>query len=206
MAHPSSPECPEPRGRRKPAASRAQILEAVQALILSEGVDGVTIRRVSEGCGYSAPTIYHHFGDKNGLIDAVLEERFQEAFAVMSAIPKGDDPQRYLREMARAFVAFALANPDHYQLLSTPRLARADDVPSAEATRELVKGALKELAESGRLATRSIETAYQVTWVALHGLISLSLIRPNYDFDEDLVETTLDVMEAGLMPRGSSAS
>jgi AcrR family transcriptional regulator len=75
---------------------------------------------VAERSGYSAPTIYHHFGDKNGLIDALLDARFGEVLEVMRAVPKGEDAAGYLREIARAFVRFAIDNPSHYRLLSVP--------------------------------------------------------------------------------------
>jgi AcrR family transcriptional regulator len=192
------------RPRSRPSAARA-ILEAADAVLLEEGVDGVSIRRVSRRCGFTAPTIYHHFGDKTGLIDGVLEERFRAVLERMSAIPRGGDPAQTLREMARVFVRFALANPDHYRLLSVPRSPGAAPIPSAEAARELVKGALEDLARAGALGTSDTEAAFQVLWAVLHGLISLHLTRPDYAFAEDLMETAFEMVERGLLRRGEAA-
>src|SRR5574342_561641 len=139
---------PQPRSRRAAAHPRRRprtstpraVLAATEALLLEGGVEAVSIRRVSSRCGYSAPTIYHHFGDKTGLIDAVLERRFHRMLDVMRAIPPGDDPARYLREMSIAFLRFALANPDHYRLLTVTRAdASPGAVPSAEEAREMVR-------------------------------------------------------------------
>ena len=185
--------------RRRPSAAPAAILEATEALLLDQGVEGVSIRKVSKRCGYTAPTIYHHFGDKSGLIDALLEERFRVVRELMAAIPRGGDPARRLREMARAFLRFALENPDHYRLLSTPRDAGSGGVPSAEAARDLVKGSLEELASQGTLLTRDTEAAFQVIWATLHGLISLYLTRPDYDFSDNLVDLAFDMVESGLL-------
>jgi AcrR family transcriptional regulator len=181
-------------------SSRAAILAATEAVLLSEGVGGTSIRKVTDRCGYTAPTIYHHFGDKAGLVGAVVEERFRQILELMSSIPRGSDPARYLREMARAFVAFALENPDHYRLLSVPGVDPSA-VPSAEAARSQVKRALEELARAGTLATADIEVAYQITWAMLHGLISLRLDRPEYPFSDQLLEAALDVIESGLLRR-----
>ena len=84
------------------------MLAATEALLLEGGVDAVSIRRVSSRCGYSAPTIYHHFGDKNGLVAAVLERRFRRHLDMMRSIPRGDDAALYLRKMAVEFLRFAL--------------------------------------------------------------------------------------------------
>ena len=183
-----------PAGR--PAAGKS-ILEAAERLLLERGVDGFSIRGVSSRSGFSAPTIYHHFGDRSGLIHAVLEERFGELLEVMRGVVPGPDPFDYLREMARAIVRFALANPDHYRLLSTPGAAAAQ-LPSEEAARELVRRALEDLARQGRLASADVESAYQLTWATLHGLISLRILRPDYPFRPDLVELALETLERGL--------
>ena len=187
--------------RRRRSSAPAEILKATQALLLERGIDGVSIRRVSERCGYSAPTIYHHFGDKKGLIDALLEERFRAVHERMAAIPKGGDPAVYLREMARAFVRFALDNPSHYQLLMAPGLGNVAAIPSAAAARALVKAALGELAARGTLAAPDLEAAFQVLWAVLHGVISLYLAAPEYEVSAHLDELAFDLIENGLLRR-----
>ncbi len=192
----------EPR-RREP--SRRAILEATQALLIEGGFERISIRRVSERCGFKAPTIYHHFHDKTGLIDALLEERFSELLERLQRVPRRVDPAEYLRALARAFLEFGLENPSHYALLSAPRLERSDLLPSAEAARELVFGALSEVAKTGALRTPDLESAFQLTWVVLHGVVSLRFSRPGYSWSEDLVELALDVIERGLLGKDAGA-
>ena len=182
-----------------PASTPQAVLAATEALLLEGGVEAVSIRRVSSRCGYSAPTIYHHFGDKTGLIDAVLERRFHRMLELMGEIPRGDDAALYLREMSIAFLRFALANPDHYRLLT---VTRAGAVPSAELARDLVKRALGDLLREGTLATPDLDGAFQVLWSMLHGLISLHLLSRD-DLADGLVELALDTVERGLLRRTS---
>ena len=185
------------RPRQTPA--RDAILAATRDLLLQHGARGVSIRRIAERSGYSAPTIYHHFGDKNGLVDTVLDAHFAKALAVMRGVPHGQDTARYLRELALAFFRFAIENPDHYRLLAVPREQDADLLPSAEAARELVKRVLARLAEDGSLASPDVEAAFQVTWAVLHGLISLHIDRPEVELSENLVELAFDMVEHGLL-------
>jgi AcrR family transcriptional regulator len=188
-AHPLSPTARE-------------ILEATQELLLEEGVEGVSIRKLSERCGYTAPTIYHHFGDKRGLLDTLLEERFRLLLAAMTAIPSTGDPVRHLRDMAQAFVAFALENPSHYQLLMEPGLGSPESVPSAEAARALVRGDLEALAQSGSLATGDLDAAFQVLWAVLHGVISLRLGVAGEPIAVQAESLAYDVVETGLLRAG----
>jgi AcrR family transcriptional regulator len=208
MASPPNPQpgrsrrVPRPHPGRPRASARQAVLAATEALLLEGGSEAVSIRRVSARCGYSAPTIYHHFGDKNGLIDAVLERRFRHMLELMQAIPRGDDAARYLREVAVAFVRFAVANPDHYRLLNVDRAHQSPEaVPSAEAARALAKEALGELLREGTLATPDLEGAFQVLWSMLHGLISLHLLRPDHARADNLVDLALDTVERGLLRR-----
>ena len=189
---------PAPRPRRG-SDSRLAILTAAESLLLEHGAEGLSIRRVSRLCGFSAPTIYHHFGDKRGLVDAVVDQRFGEVLEVMRAVPRGDDAALYLRELARAFVRFALANPNHYWLLHVPPGADAEPLPSAEAARRLVHDGLQELSESHSLATTDVEAAFQVIWAVLHGLISLRLTRPDFELDDHMLELALDMVESGML-------
>src|SRR2546430_17543270 len=50
---------------------RTRILEAAAGL-LAESADAST-RAVCDAAGITAPTLYHHFGDKEGLLAAVVD-------------------------------------------------------------------------------------------------------------------------------------
>lgn len=192
---------PSPTPGRSRSSAPAEILKATQALLLEAGAEGLSIRRVSERCGYSAPTIYHHFGDKQGLIDALLEERFRVVYDAMAGIPKSGAPAEHLREMARVFASFARENPSHYRLLTAPGLREKDPVPSASGARALVWEDLEELDRRGHLATSDLDAAFDVLWAMLHGVISLQIGGHREDLAKDLDELTYDVVEAGLLLR-----
>jgi AcrR family transcriptional regulator len=198
------PRARGPLSSGRGADSRAQILAAAQELLLEDGVEGLSMRKLSERCGYTAPTIYHHFGDKAGLVAAAVEQRFRQVHDLLMAIPREGDPARYLDAVARAFVRFALENPEHYRLLTMPGI-EPGSVPSAEAAREVVKEALAELAREGTLATNDIDAAYETTWAMLHGVISLRLQLPAYEFSDQMIELALEVMQGGLLRRGSQS-
>ena len=53
--------------------ARRAILDAAEELLVEGGLEGFSMRRLADRCGYTAPTIYHYFRDKPGLIASVLE-------------------------------------------------------------------------------------------------------------------------------------
>lgn len=197
---PPVPPCPpsSPLSSPRSVTPRRAILDATESLLLAGGSGDVTIRAVGELCGYSAPTIYHHFGGKDGLVDAVLEQRFADMLERLRAVPAQADPRAHLASLARAFVDFALENPEHYWLLAGRREADPD-LPSAVAARELVFDALAQLDAVGGLACGPPETAFQITWAVLHGLVTLQLSHPDYAWSEDLIDVALAVLERGIV-------
>ena len=61
----------EHRRARQREEARRTILDATELLLIESGGFDFSIRSLSKRCGYSAPTVYHYFGDKDGLIDAL---------------------------------------------------------------------------------------------------------------------------------------
>ena len=181
------------------AQVRRAVLDATEALLLEEGEERFSIRRLVERCGYTAPTIYHHFGDKKGLIDALLDERFGRLARQMKRVPRGDDPVGYLRAMALAFVRFSLRNPTHHRLLFAPRAQPYEPPRSAQEARELLERAWMELSESGRLRVAEAKSAGQALFCLVYGLASRRIARPDDGWTENGIDEAIDALLRGLV-------
>ncbi len=197
MVRPRTPTQRRRAGRRR--NPKQDILRATESLLLDRGLDGFSIRRLSERCGYRAPTIYHYFGDRRGLLDALLEERFSGLLEQLERVPLGGDELADLRALSRALVAFGLANPSHYAVLAAPR-AEGEPAPAAsDVARRILEKPFESLHRSGRLVTREVETAQQSLWVFLHGFITLHVTRPDMQWSPDLLDAGLDALLGGLV-------
>ena len=185
------------RLRQRQEARRA-ILDAAEALLVEHGFERFSMRPLADRCGYTTPTIYHHFRDKQGLCNALLEERFGQLWRRMKRVPQGDDPLENWRSMTLAFVRFGLRNPTHYRLLMTPRDGDESPPEVAEQVIELMQRPIDALEASGRLIPDDVDEARQAAWSMVHGLISLTTGRPNYAWAPGLVETAVEVLARGL--------
>jgi AcrR family transcriptional regulator len=190
---------------RSSTATRRAILESTRSLLIELGASQLTIRRVEERSGFKAPTIYHHFRDKTGLIDSLLEEDCADLYARLCHVPRRANPLEYLRELARAYLWFGLSNPTHYALISAPRRESARPLPSAEAARELVFRALLAASDSGTLAGRDPEAVFQAVWAVLHGVVSLAVSRPDHPWRPELVDLALEAIEHGILHKEASS-
>lgn len=60
--------------RRHPTASA--LLERALDVIEADGEQAVRVEEISSACGVSITSLYHHFGSREGLIEAAQAERF----------------------------------------------------------------------------------------------------------------------------------
>ena len=190
----------ESRRQRQREEARRAILDATEALIVERGSDDFPIRRLAERCGYTPPTIYHYFGDKQGLVDALLEERFASLLASMERIRVGDDPVANLRAMVDAFVVFGQSHPTFYRLIAGTSPSGGDRTPpSAQAAIERMSKPWEDLHRADRLVDDDPAAASQSLWAVLHGLTALQAARPDHDWAPDLVRVAVDAMLRGLL-------
>jgi AcrR family transcriptional regulator len=143
------------------SSTRDRLLEAAAALLAESTNREVSTRAICDRAGVQAPTLYHHFGNKQGLLDAVVADRFTTH---MRAAPTDADPLTALRAHWDHHVRFGLANPNVYALT-------APLIPAAE---ELLAVLLNEIARHGRLRAAPETAARQL--VAANVGATLSLI------------------------------
>src|SRR5271163_1010934 len=65
----------------EPRETRERILAVTAQLLAASPAGGVSNRTVCEAAGVTPPTLYHHFGDKDGLEQAVVAGAFERYLA-----------------------------------------------------------------------------------------------------------------------------
>jgi AcrR family transcriptional regulator len=88
----------QPRQRETTSATLAAIISAAGTIIDQQGVEGLRIAEVCERSGIGSSSIYHLFGDRDGLIAATLTDRFDRTLG-------GSTSMRQLSGLLRAGAA-----------------------------------------------------------------------------------------------------
>jgi AcrR family transcriptional regulator len=145
------------------------LLRAAEALLEREGPDGVTTRAVCDAASVKAPTLYHHFGDKNGLLDAVLAKGLDGFLKRKQADPETADALKDLVSGWESFIGFALERPQLFRLM----VRRFGDNPTIlAAVMATTDALLTRLAAEGRLAT-DVEFARRSLLALSNGVTAL---------------------------------
>jgi AcrR family transcriptional regulator len=173
---------------------RTRILEAAADLLSRSSEADFSTRAVCEAAGVGAPALYRQFGDKDGLLAAVVDLGFEKYLSAKRAAEPSGDPVRDLRDGWDTHVAFAVENPNYYRLLYS--LA----VPPKAATEahELLVAVLERCAAAGRLKV-STDIAAQMVMAANAG-VALSLItRPGIYTTPDFSTRVRDSVHAAIL-------
>ncbi|MBB2206576.1 TetR/AcrR family transcriptional regulator [Gluconacetobacter takamatsuzukensis] len=146
-----------------------QILTAAAGLLEEGGVAALTTRAVCQVAGVTAPTLYHHFGDKEGLLRAVLAQGVAAFMAQKRANRQTADALADLKRGWDGWIAFALERPNLFRLMIES--TRSDPGTSQEAF-VLMRATVERLGHDGRLTT-DVDTAALAVWAAANGVLTL---------------------------------
>ncbi|WP_290059092.1 TetR/AcrR family transcriptional regulator [Amycolatopsis solani] len=182
-------------GRSSNATSTRDRLLLAAGQLLHEAGDGpVSTRAICERAGVQAPTLYHHFGSKQGLLDAVVNYGFTQ---YVQAPDAGGDPVDRIRAGWDRHVEYGLAHPAFYVLLygQIEPGVPCNLTSSAEA---MLLDLFTPLAREGRLRVEATEAARQ--FAAANSGVTLSLIaQPEDSRDLAMSAQVRESVLAGLL-------
>lgn len=200
-----------PRARRKEDA-RARILAEARRIVLEQGFEALTMRRIAEAAGYSAAALYLHFENREAIARELGEAGMRALLAALSQAGAVADPIERLKALAFAYAAFGRAEPESYRLIfMEPGFAATalggKDAAGAAAF-ALIAGVFQDLATAGRLRPGRDPADLALTfWILLHGTVSLKLTCSAFLVapDEDVLLAGLDcVLHGALRGEGES--
>ncbi|MFE7074511.1 TetR/AcrR family transcriptional regulator [Streptomyces sp. NPDC057620] len=174
-------------------STKARILEVAAALVAQSPDGDVSTRAVCEGAGVGAPALYRHFGDKEGLLSAVVDHGWDKYLATKRERPPGTDPVEDLRDGWTTHVEFARANPNLFRLMHSPAM-RTPPAAALEAHRILTAD-LQRAAAQGKLRLAP-ELAAQMIMSANVGVALMLVSRPATFTDESVSRRVRDAVHA----------
>jgi AcrR family transcriptional regulator len=155
-------------------ATRRSILDAATALLASGDEAELSIRQLCARAGVTPPTIYHHFGDKQGVVDRVVDDCFMAFDSALARRAAPADPVEALRWAFDRYVEYGVAHPIHYRLMF--QQAGLRPTPAGMAAYDRLRRMVAAIAAAGRLVP-PVEEATRACWCVAHGVTSLLVGR-----------------------------
>jgi AcrR family transcriptional regulator len=177
---------------------RDALVRAARKILEKNGLADLSLRRVARAAGVSPAAPYHHFADKQALLNAVAAEGYAALRSEMLArMAKQTDPVARLDASGVGYVVFAVENPALFRLMFGGDGKKLSTDAALTKARQLAYGVLQSaVAEGSPDGTAKPLTCLRL-WALVHGIAKLILeggIKPS---DYGLAST--EVLAARLL-------
>jgi AcrR family transcriptional regulator len=95
----------------------AEIVGQAWRLARVHGVAGVSLHALAREVGIRQPSLYEYFDSKHALYDAMFADGNRQLLARLHAVALPPQPRRAVKAFMRAFVDFAVEDPERCALL-----------------------------------------------------------------------------------------
>jgi outer membrane protein len=113
------------------ADPRQRLLEAGLKLFANRGYAGTAVQDITDEAGVTKPTLYYHFGNKEGLFQALVDHAMDERLRLMEeAAPPDKATADQLTDILAALGDFARRHPDLLRLTFAVAFAADGEYPS----------------------------------------------------------------------------
>jgi len=184
---------------RNASSTRDRLLLAGAHLLHeSQGAD-VSTRAICELAGVQAPTLYHHFGNKQGLLDAVVSHGFRQFLELRRSLGSSpDDPIADIRAGWDRHVMFGLEHPTFYAHVYGNVQPGVPCGVIAEVE-EMILKTLQPAARQGRLVVAPEVAAKEIV-AASSGVILTLIQQPTGNVDLELSDRVRDAILESIAP------
>lgn len=176
------------RKSRQKEQVKGQILEAAWKLVLKEGWQALSIRKIADAIEYSSPVIYDHFENKEAILHEFTRRGFQflntELEKAKAPFPA---PERQIEAIAYAYWNFAFKHKEYYQLmygLGMPGCETVKQMPELKTFSKLILEPIEMLIAKGKNTQADPFLKLHTLWSTLHGLISINMMGNEASRDE----------------------
>ena len=189
---------------------RNRILDIARRIVSEEGVEALSIRRITKKMDYSAGIIYHYFENKEQILSCILREGYVKILSSVQLTSEGLPADKQFRTSATNFFDSVMKWSNEYKAImldSSPQILEFTSVlgegqcEKQPAMMALVATLEKGISES-LFAPCDTQLTAQVIWSAMFGLMIRLMIERNVSQEQKtrLFNHQIELILKGLRP------
>lgn len=176
----------EERRDREKIQMKELILQAAAHIIVTDGYDKLSIRKIANQIEYSPAIIYHYFSNKDEILSQILRKGYQNLMSALAeSQTEAESPEIRLKNLTRKYIDTALKNPDQFlmvQLNKSPQVQEFTAYLFAGASEEkpalkLLSKAIAEICSGKSVSDNEIEMTAQIIAASTLGLITKLILE-----------------------------
>lgn len=198
------------RRQKEKEIIRKKIIDAANGILVEEGYEKLSIRKIASRIEYSPGIIYHYFKDKNEIVASVVEGGYGRILKSISEVPLDvESPENTIVNGLRAYIELMLETPQQFRaILMTDIESIQDKVNILEEGISKERKSIQSLCklvelgiEKGKFRNLDVELTAQIIWTATHGLLSRLILEKNITKEqkERLINHHFEIIINGIL-------
>lgn len=189
---------------------RKKIIDATNDILVEEGYENLSIRKIASKIEYSPGIIYHYFKDKAEIVSFVVAQGYGNILKIISEIPiDTENPDKTIVKGMRSYIELMLENPQQFRVVLMNDIETIQEKVNMlqegiSKERKSIQGLCKlvELAIKKNIFRKmDIELTAQIIWTSTHGLVSRLILEKNITKQqkERLINHHFEILINGLL-------
>jgi AcrR family transcriptional regulator len=184
--------------------NKEKIMQCALELFANKGYDGTGIQEITQISEVTKPTLYYYFGNKEGLLKAILEYHFSDFLNKLdvAAVYQGDTVNT-ITKLSQTFLTAAIENPIFYRLYlsmsanAVNTTAFLTITPYCERIEEIVESFfLKAANDNGNMKGHEIEITR--SYMGMINSYALLLLNDKRQLSQELIYRIVHLFLHGI--------
>jgi len=166
--------------RLRSADMKAEMIDAAEKIVSTEGLSALTARRVAVDTGVAVGTIYNIFENLGALVAEVNARTLVDLAEALSDVRTGwRSSHDVLMGFADRYMAFVRDNPYRWMAVFEVEMPDAGQMPPSQVAIDRLFSFLEDAicAHDSRIDAQMARRSARGLWAAVHGLLMLSASR-----------------------------
>lgn len=193
---------------KKIAEKRNQISEIAKGIIEKEGVDALSIRKISSIMNQTPGIIYHYFESKDSILLAIVQDGYKGILTIlMNSFKKNLPADKQLEKTLIAYMEYMLTQPELYRMIMNsqhPILKKQSEILFSGVCEErksmkMMKDCIEQGIQEGIFVCNQVERKAQSIWCCVYGLLDRCMKeKPSKNIEKELLHEMMEMILSSL--------
>lgn len=196
------------KGQQQIAYRRQQMIKEAKLILETEGIEGLSMRRLAQKLQQTPGIVYHYFKNKDELLLAIVQEGYGRIIRVIQEQAAIERPveqklyytlKSYMEEMLKEPQIYQIIMQSQHPLVKENTYILFDGICQSRSSIQGLCDCIEEGVGQGIFVCSNIERRAQSIWCSMYGFLERCICeKPNKEIQQEIMEELLEMLLAGL--------
>lgn len=190
------------------AFRRQQMIKEAKQILQTDGIEGLSMRRLAQKLQQTPGIVYHYFKNKDELLLAIVQEGYGRIMRVIQEQAAIERPieqklyytlKSYMEEMLKEPQIYQIIMQSQHQLIKENTYILFDGISQNRSSFQSLCNCIKEGVAKGIFVCSNVERRAQSIWCCMYGFLERCICEePAKEIQQEIMEELLEMVLTGL--------